>query len=196
MFCGKCGQANSDDAVFCNKCAAPLEKEQETVVARRESAVPAKTVEKEIFSIGPTLKFVYAGYVLAAITAFFISALFSVLLPGVSIWLGVIIGMSAFVIPGFYHLRRKLSQYTLTTTKIEIDTGLIARKTQNIPIKRIQDITVSASIPQRLLGIGNIIVDNAGSEGGRIVLKDIDSPNKYANLMMEQMTGNDHNNII
>lgn len=191
MICGKCGQTNADDAVFCNKCAAPLEKEQETVVARRDVAVPARTAEREIFSIGPTLKFVYGGYVIAAITAFFISAVFGVLLPGVSIWIGVLIGMAAFVIPGFYHLRKKLSRYTLTTTKIEIDTGLISRTTQNIPLRRIQDVTVSSSIPQRLFGLGNVLVDNAGSDGGRIVLKNIDSPKKYANLLMEQMRSDD-----
>jgi hypothetical protein len=38
-------------------------------------------------------------------------------------------------------------RYTLTDSKIEIDYGLIARTTRNIPLAKIQDVTVSASIP-------------------------------------------------
>lgn len=200
MFCGKCAHVNADGAVFCNKCGSALEKEDETIVARRKSELTKDDskrhlAETEIFSITPTLKFVYVGYILAAIGAFFISALFSVLLPGFSIWIGVLIGMSLFFIPAIFHLRKKLSRYTLTTSKIEIDTGLIARTTQNIPIRRVQDITVKASIPQRLMGLGDMVVDNAGSDGGRIILKNIDSPKKYAKLLMDQMSGSDQNNF-
>ena len=52
-------------------------------------------------------------------------------------------------------------RYTLTDSKVEIDTGLIARTTRNIPLTKIQDVTVSASIPQRLLGFGDLLIDNA-----------------------------------
>ena len=46
-------------------------------------------------------------------------------------------------------------RYTLTDSKIEIDYGLIARTTRNIPLAKIQDVTVSASILQRILGFGD-----------------------------------------
>ena len=44
-------------------------------------------------------------------------------------------------------------RYTLTDSKIEIDYGLIARTTRNILLPKIQDVTVSASIPQRILDL-------------------------------------------
>ena len=72
-------------------------------------------------------------------------------------------------------------------TTIEIDRGLISRTTQNIPLRRIQDVTVSATMTQRLLGFGDIIIDNASEDGGKVVLHDIDSPKKYAELMLQQM---------
>jgi uncharacterized membrane protein YdbT with pleckstrin-like domain len=105
----------------------------------------------------------------------------------VSVVAGVILGMALLLIPLFFHIRKKLVRYTLTDTTIEIDRGLISRTTQNIPLRRIQDVTVSASAMQRLLGFGDVIIDNASEDGGKVVLDDIDSPKKYAELMLHQM---------
>jgi len=187
MFCVICGHTNTDDAVYCNKCGRRIEREQETVVAKKNIEAEVGSDDVQIFSITPTLKFVIVGYVLAAIGAFFVSALFSVLIPGVTVWVGVALGMSLFLIPALYHVRQRLSRYTLMGSKIEIDHGLISRTTQNIPLRRIQDVTVSATISQRLLGLGDVVVDNAGTDGGRIVFKNVDSPRKYADMLLKQM---------
>jgi uncharacterized membrane protein YdbT with pleckstrin-like domain len=91
------------------------------------------------------------------------------------------------LIPAFYHFRQKLVRYTLTDAKIEIDQGLISRTTRNVPIRTIQDVTVSATVWQRMLGFGDLIIDNASDEAGKIVLKNIDSPKKYADILLKQM---------
>jgi len=44
---------------------------------------------------------------------------------------------------------------------------------RNIPLTKIQDVTVSASIPQRLLGFGDLLIDNASELGGTTVLHNI-----------------------
>jgi uncharacterized membrane protein YdbT with pleckstrin-like domain len=141
-----------------------------------------------IFTITPTLKFVYVGYALAIIGAFLLVALVSIFFPTTfSIVTSVILGMALLLVPVYYHLRKKLVRYTLNDTTIEIDRGLISRTTQNIPLRRIQDVTVSATMTQRLLGFGDIIIDNASEDGGKVVLHDIDSPKKYAEMMLQQM---------
>ena len=95
--------------------------------------------------------------------------------------------MALLLVPLYYHIRKKLVRYTLTDTTIEIDRGLISRTTQNIPLRRIQDVTVSSTMTQRMLGFGDVIIDNASEEGGKIVLDDIDSPKKYADLLLRQI---------
>jgi uncharacterized membrane protein YdbT with pleckstrin-like domain len=75
----------------------------------------------------------------------------------------------------------------MTDTALEIDTGLIARSTRNVPLRRIQDVTVSSTAMQRLLSYGNIEIDNASEEGGKVVLRDIDSPRRYADMLLKQM---------
>lgn len=196
MFCRKCGKDNADDAVYCQRCGILLEPEEETRVAKRDISEPAVESETRIFSVSPTLLFVKAGYVLAAIGALVLVALISLFLSNtISIVAGVIAGMALLLIPAFYHLRHKLVRYSLTDTTVEIDTGLISRTTQNIPLRRIQDVTVAATVPQRLLGFGDIVIDNAGEDGGKIVLKNINSPRKYADILLKQMSRLDRDSI-
>jgi uncharacterized membrane protein YdbT with pleckstrin-like domain len=193
MFCSKCGKENSDDAVYCQKCGRQFEAEEETRVAVKDKTVPELRSDgaletTRIFSITPTLKFVYVGYVLAVIGAFLLVGIVSLFLATtVSVFASVILGMALLLIPLYFHLRAKLVRYTLTDTTIEIDRGLISRTTQNIPLRRIQDVTVSATMTQRMLGMGNVIIDNASEDGGKVILDDIDSPKKYAELMLRQM---------
>ncbi len=201
MYCDKCGADNSETAAFCRKCGVPIEHEIETRVAVREnvagtveqvranveSSVGSVGEEAEIFSISPTLMFVKVGYVLAAIAALLFVALFSIVFSSVTAWAWVLIGLSFFLVPAFYHIKQRLVRYTLTDNKVEIDSGFIARTTQNIPIRRIQDVTVTTSIPQRLLGFGDLVIDNASDQGGKIALKNINTPQKYADILLKQM---------
>jgi membrane protein YdbS with pleckstrin-like domain len=207
MFCDKCGADNNDTAKFCRKCGQPIEElEAETRVRRRPeppayqppagpiadvrtAAVASEsTAEREIFSISPTLKFVYAGYVLAALGAIILVALTSAFFfQWVSVTLSVVVGLLLFLIPAWYHLQQRLVCYRMTETKLEIDTGLISRSTRNIPLRRIQDVTVSSTVVQRLLGYGSIQIDNASEEGGKVVLENIDSPRRFADMLLKQM---------
>jgi hypothetical protein len=115
MFCSKCGKLNADDAVYCQKCGVLLEREDETRVVARATSVPgAVDVEGEVFSISPTLLFVKAGYAAAAVGAILLVALFKLLLPGVSAWIAVLIGMLLLLVPAYFHIRQKLVRYTLT----------------------------------------------------------------------------------
>ena len=141
----------------------------------------------KIFTIRPTLKFVYAAYAAAVFGAFLVVALITVVLPMLSPWIAVAIGVLLLLIPAFYHFKQKLIRYTLTDTTIEIDSGLISRRTQNVPLRRVQDVTVSSTIMQRLLGFGDVVIDNASDDGGKVVLNNIDSPKKYADILLKQM---------
>ena len=166
---------------------APIETKQP--IERRMADTDANGDEAEIFSIRPTLLFVKAGYVLAAVGAILLVALTSAYFyQFFSITLSVVIGLMLFLVPAYYHFRQKLVRYRLTETKLEIDTGLIARTTRNIPLRRIQDVTVASSAMQRLLGFGNVQIDNASEEGGKVVLRNIDTPKRFADMLLKQMS--------
>ena len=184
MYCNKCGTENPDDALYCKKCGTMIEPEAETRVAARSSTA---VEEERIFSICPTLKFVYFGYALAVAAAFVLVALLTFFVPGFVPVIGVVVGVGLLLIPAYYHMRQKLIKYSLTDTTLEIDRGLISRTTQNVPLRRVQDVTVTATLFQRLLGYGDISIDNASEDGGKIVLDNVDSPRKYADQILKQM---------
>jgi len=196
MYCIACGAENSQTASFCRKCGAAMEEEATRVAFRRgESDLevdPGKEdsgypEEAQIFSITPTLMFVKLGYVIAAIGALLLVAIVVGVAPSVPTLIPVLVGMLLLTIPAAYHFRQKLTRYTLTDTKLEIDEGLIARSTRSVPIRRIQDVTVSATATQRILSIGDLMIDNASDDGGKIVLKNINTPKKYADELLKQM---------
>ncbi|HQU82532.1 MAG TPA: PH domain-containing protein [Pyrinomonadaceae bacterium] len=193
MFCIKCGAKNSDEAVYCQKCGTMLEAEEETRIAKRpiEEINEEHDEERHVFSISPTLMFVKIGYGLAVLGAFLLVALFIFIgqLTGfyVPSWLSVLLGLSLLLIPAFYHLKQKMVRYTLTDSKIEIDEGFIFQNSRNIPLRSIQDVSVSSTITQRMLGFGNLVIDNASEDGGKIVLKNINTPKKYADVLLKQM---------
>jgi len=191
MICTNCGKQNGQDAAYCQRCGCPIEDDEEkTLVVSRplgnRISAAAGGAEEEIFSISPTLKFVKIGYAAAVFAAFALVAALS-LISLVSTSTAVLCGLLLLLIPGFYHLRRSLVRYKLTDSKIEIESGLIAQTTRNVPLSRIQDVTVSRSMLQRLLGLGDIIIDNASEDGGKIVLKDIDSPRAHADQILGRM---------
>ena len=204
MYCISCGTDNLETAKFCRKCGVEIggqsmvrsesaDAEEETRVAGRTAPAPpssddngADASEVEIFSISPTLMFVKVGYVLAAIGALLLVAIFSAFTP-VPAWVTVLVGLLLFLVPAYYHVRQKLVRYTLTASKLEIDSGFVSRTTRNVPIRRIQDMTVSATPWQRLFGIGDLVIDNASQEGGQVILKNIDAPKRYADDLLRQM---------
>ncbi len=203
MFCTQCAADNSETAIYCRKCGAMLEKEEETRVAARNRGDLVSPVEKGpiatkarprevderdavIFSICPTLLFVKLGYVLAGGGALLLVAITAAFTTIASGW-AVIAGLLLFLIPAFYHIKQKLKRYTLTETSLEIDEGLISRRTRNLPLRRIQDVTVSTTITQRLLGFGDLVVDNASDDGEKITLGNINRPRHHADILLRQM---------
>jgi uncharacterized membrane protein YdbT with pleckstrin-like domain len=192
MFCQKCGARNSDEAVYCQKCGTLLEAEEETRIAKKESVQTgdAETDERQIFSISPTLKFVKIGYGLAALGAILLVALLAVISTNwfnIPVWLSILLGLSLLLIPAYFHFRQRMVRYTLTDAKVEIDEGFIFQNSRNIPLRSIQDVSVSSTITQRMLGFGDVVIDNASEDGGKVVLKNINTPKKYADVLLKQM---------
>jgi uncharacterized membrane protein YdbT with pleckstrin-like domain len=145
-------------------------------------------LEQVIFTTRPTLIFIKIGYLAAVIAAILVTVLLA-MIPGVEVpfYISLPLALSLLLIPAYYHLRRNMLRYTLTDSKIEIDYGLISRTTRNIPLSKIQDVTVSASIWQRLLRFGDVVIDNASEMGGTTVLKNINTPRHYADLLLREL---------
>ena len=148
----------------------------------------ADETERVIFSVRPTFLFIGIGYVTAAAAAAGLSILLAMFAGQyISAPIAVLVTLPLLLIPAFKHLRRNTIKYTLTDSKIEIDQGLIARKTRNIPLRNIQDVTVSTTIPQRIFGFGDLVIENANEVGGQTLLDNIPNPRRHAELLLREL---------
>ncbi|HEV8186135.1 MAG TPA: PH domain-containing protein [Pyrinomonadaceae bacterium] len=174
---------------FCSNCGAPASDPEATRIARLQSRALEyggdNDLEHTVFTVRPTMMFVKAGYALSVIGG--IALVFLLAWIGVPASISIPLALALLLIPAYYHIRRNMIKYTVTDSKLQIDKGLIARTTKNIPLSKVQDVTVSASIPQRLMGFGDIIIDNASEIGGSIVMHNISSPRHYADLLLREL---------
>src|SRR5262249_54763852 len=140
--------------------------------------------EQVIFSITPAFYEVAPSYVWAAVFSLIITA--AVALAHVAFQSAVVVAAIFFIPPVLRHLRLKRTVYTLTNIKVEIQSGIFAKSTRNIPLRHIQDVTVTETMKERMIGIGDVLIDSAAVEG-KIKMNNIKNPRKYADMILDQL---------
>ena len=83
----------------------------------------------------------------------------------------VLIGIFIFLAK---YVEKWTTERALTNRRLIIKRGLIRRNTEEISCNRIEEVNLSQTIIQRILGSGNILVKGVGS--GEILLRNIDDP--------------------
>ena len=84
-------------------------------------------------------------------------------------WL--IIGVFLFI---SMYLEKWTTERALTNRRLILKRGFIRRKTEEISFNLVEEVNLSQSILQRILGSGDIKVTGTGA--GEIMLKNIDDP--------------------
>lgn len=160
------------------------DNEETRIAVGQDVSSRPQDAEDRVFSIGPTLIFIKAGYGLAAIAAIVFVALTAPVLNPIY---ALPIGVAFLLVPAYRHFRRRLVRYTLTDSKIEIDKGFFVQDARIIPLRSVQDVAVRSGVLQRLMGFGDVVIDNASEDGGKIVLKDIPTPKLHADLILKEL---------
>ena len=147
----------------------------------------ASDAEQVVFNARPTMLFIGLGYVAAALGAILLMALLGFTGWVTSPLVYVPLGLALLLVPAFYHLRRNLVRYTLTDSTLVIDRGLLSRTTTNIPLRNIQNVTVSAGLLQRLLRFGDVVIDDASEQAAPVRLANIPDPRRHAELLLREL---------
>jgi uncharacterized membrane protein YdbT with pleckstrin-like domain len=66
----------------------------------------------------------------------------------------------------------RTTRYELTTKRLRLRTGVIARNGRDIPLSRVTDVSFRKSLLDQILGCGTLVVESAG-EHGQILLSEI-----------------------
>jgi len=69
-----------------------------------------------------------------------------------------------------------VENYTITTERVKIITGLVSRRVENFELIRVQDIDFKQAMGERMLGIGDIHIRGQDPSNPDIILRNIPKP--------------------
>ena len=78
------------------------------------------------------------------------------------------------ILAGF--IRRVATVYTITDRRLNIKRGIIARKVQETRLQRVQNVNFSQGVYERLMQIGNVDFDTAGTDDSGFVFAGVSQP--------------------
>jgi uncharacterized membrane protein YdbT with pleckstrin-like domain len=87
-------------------------------------------------------------------------------------------------------LRWATTHFVLTTDRLIFRSGVVAKFGREIPLERINDVTFSQSLFERLVGVGDLLLESAG-EQGQSRFSDIRDPEAVQLEIYRQMEAND-----
>jgi uncharacterized membrane protein YdbT with pleckstrin-like domain len=106
-----------------------------------------------------------------ALLAFYIYCLIGAIVVGAVLFLAASapVGVLAFVaivavtlVVGY--LRRLFTKYLITNRRLRITRGIVRRKVQETRLERVQNVNFDQSVLDRMLRVGNVDFDTAGSD--------------------------------
>jgi uncharacterized membrane protein YdbT with pleckstrin-like domain len=87
-------------------------------------------------------------------------------------------------------LRWMTTHFVVTTERLIFRSGIVAKFGREIPLERINDVTFTQSLFERLIGIGDLLIESAG-EHGQSTFSDIRDPEAVQLQIYRQMEAND-----
>lgn len=95
----------------------------------------------------------------------------------------LIAGAAIVVAAGF--LKRVATRYTITNRRLHIKHGIISREVQETRLERVQDVSYSQSLLQRVLQIGDIDFDTASHDPTDFVFSGVANPDRVVERVHE-----------
>jgi uncharacterized membrane protein YdbT with pleckstrin-like domain len=86
-------------------------------------------------------------------------------------------------------LRWATTHFVLTTERLIFRSGVVAKFGREIPLERINDVTFSQSLFERMIGAGDLLIESAG-ERGQETFSDIPHPDAVQQEIYRQMEAN------
>lgn len=82
--------------------------------------------------------------------------------------------------------RKAISErYEVTNERLIVEYGILNKRTEEIELFRVQDLSVERSIFDRMFGVGNIVIHSGDATGGALVLFDIASAEDVKNQIRD-----------
>lgn len=116
------------------------------------------------------LSFYIGGVVVAVVVAVIVALI-------ASAWIGVLVGaalVGLLLVFGF--VKRMSTTYLVSTQRLYIRRGLLAKRMQQTRIDRVQNVNTQQSLRERMLRVGTVDFDTAGSDDSEFRFVGIANP--------------------
>ncbi len=118
-----------------------------------------------------------------SVLSFYLKGLLVAAVGGVVLWLALSIGWgvvaflvieAVVVLVGF--VKRVATDYTITTERLHIRRGILAKRVQQTSIDRVQNVNTDQSFVDRVLRVGKVDFDTAGTDDSDFTFDGVASP--------------------
>jgi uncharacterized membrane protein YdbT with pleckstrin-like domain len=97
-----------------------------------------------------------------------------------TVFLWTVVGIAAW-------FQRVYTIYTVTTHRININSGILAKRNHNCRLDRIQNANCEQGLIQRILDVGTIELETAGQEDSNFYFRGVDKPNALIAMIESEM---------
>lgn len=104
--------------------------------------------------------------------------------PDIPYWVPMIFPAVLLLFLFIRHMKRLATKMTVEGERLQYETGIFSKSTRTLEIAKVQDVRVDQSLLQRMINVGNLSVETAGSSS-HIVIPSIDRPNAAAKHMLD-----------
>jgi uncharacterized membrane protein YdbT with pleckstrin-like domain len=130
--------------------------------------------ERVIYEGHPSWRSILAYYVKGLVAAVAVAAV-AYLLDGIGLAVGfAILVMGIALVGGF--IRRVSTVYTITDQRLRIKHGIVARRVRQAQIDRVQNVNTRQSILERVMQVGTVAFDTAGTDDAELSFVGVEDP--------------------
>jgi uncharacterized membrane protein YdbT with pleckstrin-like domain len=87
------------------------------------------------------------------------------------------------LVPLKMHLQRRMVVLRFHDGHLTLETGFLSRTRRTVDMAKIQDVTVRQTFGQRLMGVGDLMLESAG-ESGAMGIRNLDGPREIADEIL------------
>jgi uncharacterized membrane protein YdbT with pleckstrin-like domain len=132
--------------------------------------------EEIVFEGRPVWRAILSFYITGLIGAIVVGVIVGLIASaalGVAVWLVL---FALVVLVGF--VRRVSTRYTITNQRLRIERGLLSKHVQQTRIERVQNVNTSQTFVSRVLRVGTVDFDTAGTDDSDFTFTGVGSPHR------------------
>src|SRR3954449_11345443 len=132
--------------------------------------------EEIVFDGHPSWRGVLSFYIYGIVGAVVLGIVVGVIGGSVLGWIVAVAGIVAVVLGGL--LKRVATHYVVTTQRLRIRRGILAKKIQQTRIDRVQNVNTNQRFLERVLRVGTVDFDTAGTDDSDFTFRGIANPDE------------------